>query len=370
MIPLILLSIFLVIFIYFIYINIYFHNMSFQIFLKKIVKKIYKMLFKKNLFDGPVGIKSLYSIEGNNKNNLLKTNNALILNISTSDKSNQAVHPDVIYIDEGFGFSKKNKYWMVCTPYPNQDDRFENPEIFCSEDGFFWDPPKNNINPIVKRPKYFLSHNSDASIILNKDKLIVFFRTSFYEKKNNMNKIQTIESTDGVNWQNIKLLFESKNNLYLSPAVKKLKNEWIMWMVDYQNDDKNILSIYRRTSKNLTDWENNSKVICKNLPQGNIPWHIGVEIVDDKIFCFLTSIEKIGSKKLKNWLARSDDGGHSFNIIKQFENDRKFENWFQYRGSMVYSQIKEKIEIFYSAVDKNNICYIARKDKKKSDFYE
>tara|TARA_B100001179_G_C18545944_1_gene383813 strand:- start:421 stop:1200 length:780 start_codon:yes stop_codon:yes gene_type:complete len=257
---------------------------------------------------------------------------------------------------------------MVCTPYPNQDDRYENPEIFSSIDGFFWHSPQKNVNPIVKKPNNFLSHNSDVSMVYHDNKLIVFFRTSFYENKKNRNLIQSIESRDGISWSNLKILMESDSNLYLSPTIKKLKNEWIMWTVDYNNVNKNTLSIYRSISKDLVDWHKRSEVRCDGLPSMTLPWHIGLEIVDEKILCILTGCKKIGGKNSNNWLAKSTDQGFSFQIIKPFESKYNFESWFQYRASILNIGQKNKIQIFYTAVDKRNICYIARRELTISDF--
>ena len=206
-------------------------------------------------------------------------------------------------------------------------------------------------------------------MVYHQNKLTVFFRTSFYEgSKKSRNLIQSIESQDGVNWINLKTLMDSDKNLYLSPAVKRLKDKWIMWTVDYDDENKNSLSIYRGVSDDLVKWSDFSKVNCKGLPSINLPWHIGIEIIDEKILCILTSCEKIGGKKSKNWLARSEDLGFSFEVIKSFENKYKFENWFQYRASIVNINQKDRVQIFYTAVDKKNICYIARKEELISDF--
>ena len=292
----------------------------------------------------------------------------IILNIPTSDNYREAVHPEVIYIDKGFGINR-HKFWMVCTPYPNQDARYENPEVFSSEDGFFWYLPQSGINPIVKKPNDFLSHNSDATIVYHQNKLTIFFRTSFYEgKKKSRNLIQSIESFDGINWINLKTIMDSDKNLYLSPTIKRLKDKWIMWTVDYNTKNKNALSIYRCVSEDLVNWKDFSEVKCKGLPSIALPWHIGLEIIDEKILCVLTSCEKIGGKKSENWLVKSEDLGFSFEVVKSFENKYSFENWFQYRASIVNINQKGKVQIFYTAVDKRNICYIARKEELISNF--
>ena len=352
-------TIFLLILLYFLFLNKSFHEMTFKIFVKKILRKVFKIFFKKNLFATPIGERSPYFVYNNKKNNFSQKGDSIILNVPTSDNYREAVHPEVIYIREGFGV-KKHQFWMVCTPYPNQDDRYENPEVFSSGDGFFWFSPGKDINPIATKPKDFLSHNSDTSIVYNENKLTVFFRTSFYESGNkNRNLIKSIETRDGIHWENLKTLMESNNNLYLSPTVKKIKNEWVMWTVDY--DGKNNLSIYRSTSKDLVNWNNLSKANCKGLPKNILPWHIGMEIINNEILCIITSCEEIGGGKSKNWLAKSLDLGFSFKVNKPFESTYNFENWFQYRASVVNINQKDKVQIFYTAVDKKNNCHIARK---------
>jgi len=339
--------------------------MSFKIFFMKIFKKIFKIIFKKDLFKMPIGEKSPF-YAGQKKENI-KFSDTVLLNIPTSDNFRQAVHPDVIYIKEGFG-KNKQKFWMACTPYPNQDDRYENPEVFSSDDGLCWAPPNEKMNPIFKKPKDFLSHNSDTAIIYDNKKLIVFFRSSFYKNGKFRNLLQSIESDDGENWKNLKVLMQSDKNHFLSPSIKKIKNEWIMWTVDCEGRDEKTLSVYRRASDDLINWKKSTKVQCINLPKMIFPWHLGLEIINDKIACIITSCEKFGGKKSSNWIAASDDLGFSFKMIKPFEKKYNFENWFQYRASIVNTFDNKKVEVYYTAVDKKNICYIAKKELQLTDF--
>ena len=65
-------------------------------------------IFKKNPFDYPVGEKSVYHTI-NAKNNLSQTGKTILLNIPTSDNFAQAVHPDVIFIKDGFETISLNK---------------------------------------------------------------------------------------------------------------------------------------------------------------------------------------------------------------------------------------------------------------------
>ena len=50
------------------------------------------------------------------------------LGTPTYDSRGQVVHPDVLYVPDGFG-PEKWPYWMAMTPYPNGNDAYENPSI-------------------------------------------------------------------------------------------------------------------------------------------------------------------------------------------------------------------------------------------------
>ena len=47
--------IFLLIFFYFLFLNKNFHQMTFSIFIQKIIRKIFKTIFRKNPFSSPIG---------------------------------------------------------------------------------------------------------------------------------------------------------------------------------------------------------------------------------------------------------------------------------------------------------------------------
>jgi hypothetical protein len=55
-----------------------------------------------------------------------------LVEIPTYDDSYQLTHPKVLYFSEGWNHYK---YWMSMTPYPQQNDYFENPSIVVSNDG-------------------------------------------------------------------------------------------------------------------------------------------------------------------------------------------------------------------------------------------
>src|SRR5690625_791280 len=67
------------------------------------------------------------------------------LNIRTYDGYNRTVHPDVIYFENGWN---DYKYWMVHTPFPFDNDFWENPSIIVSNDGISWKDAPGITNPI------------------------------------------------------------------------------------------------------------------------------------------------------------------------------------------------------------------------------
>jgi hypothetical protein len=72
------------------------------------------------------------------------------LEIPTYDGSGQVVHPSVIDVWNEYGIPRWSgyRYWMVLTPYPYSQDRYENPSLYASNDGLNWVVPQNITNPL------------------------------------------------------------------------------------------------------------------------------------------------------------------------------------------------------------------------------
>lgn len=111
--------------------------------------------------------------------------------VDTYDGSDQTVHPSVVAIPAGWnGY----KYWMAITPYPDGDADFENPSIYCSNDGSTWATPVGLTNPVVAAlvsPLY----NADPHLYYENNKLYLAWVTS-----ESPYSVYLIESTDGVVW--------------------------------------------------------------------------------------------------------------------------------------------------------------------------
>ncbi|PLT31801.1 hypothetical protein [Peribacillus deserti] len=122
----------------------------------------------------------------------------VLLDIKTSDGTGQATHPDVIFIESGFG-SAKWRYWMVMSPYKDNNNQLGNPEVLASHDGLIWEVPSgltNPITPAVGSPSYY----SDAVLVHYNNQLYLFYRLSDLKSTPNHDEIHLKTSLDGVTW--------------------------------------------------------------------------------------------------------------------------------------------------------------------------
>jgi hypothetical protein len=125
----------------------------------------------------------------------IMTNDNTPLGITTYDGSNQLTHPCVLYREEGWnGY----KYLMAMTPYPNYNNRVENPSMRYSNDGISWVQIQGQPDPIVPEPK--IGFHSDVTIELVDNTLYLFYRWSETSPENNHLYYRYTTTTDGVHW--------------------------------------------------------------------------------------------------------------------------------------------------------------------------
>lgn len=125
----------------------------------RIYNKIHKFVFRT-----PVAMKP-----GRELNIDVKSLNAI------DDKyGDWLIHPCVRYIPKGFA---GHKWWMVVTPYPNYDSKYENPILYYGE-GNDNTPPQNwKFVGIVQGP-YKKGYNADCNLHYDGDKLWIFWKES------------------------------------------------------------------------------------------------------------------------------------------------------------------------------------------------
>lgn len=288
----------------------------------------------------------------------VRLHHPILLNLSTSDGSGQACHPDVVHIPEGFG-EKKWTYWMVCTPYPYADIAYENPEIFVSYDGLHWAVPDGMHNPLAQKPQNSVDHNSDPDIVFHENKLWLFYRETLRSRSPAENRIYLRQSADGVSWSSpVEVLREDTGTHLLSPAVLHDGRCFWMWTVELHQKE---LTLMRRRSTDGIHWpETPERATLRGLEQGRKPWHIDVVQDENRFSAILVSCVQFGGSGSRIHYVYSEDGltwnANSFLLQQAYE----FESNLQYRATLHKTHgLFREYELWYSAASSTELFSIA-----------
>ena len=190
------------------------------------------------------------------------------------DGSGQMVHPDVLYIPEGWGSPNSYTYWMAVTPYPWGNDDYENPSVLVSEDGIQWDVPPGLTNPLVPNPPD--GHHCDTDVVRVGDELFVYYmlggtsvHTSF---------LQLMRSSDGVNWSGPTTVLTHPDYL-VSPTFLDLEGQVHCWYVASAGCSASSSTVHRRSSTDGIGWGAEQDV-SMSLP-GQVIWHVDIQQTPD-----------------------------------------------------------------------------------------
>jgi hypothetical protein len=228
------------------------------------------------------------------------TNNIKPLYITTMDKTNQPLHPNVVYIADGFnGY----KYWMVETPLPKNvppySDRYECPHIHCSNDGVEWTVPTGLINPIdnltlseIANVDYF----SDPHLVIKNGVLECWYRITHshsteYPGFTLPTWLLRKTSTDGVTWttrevmNNFQDVTSGLYNMVRSPSLWWDGTKYIMYFGDKLGTDITPKNIVRAESTDGLIWVNRVNCILNGLQ--NDKWHMDVSYSNNKYHLIL-----------------------------------------------------------------------------------
>jgi hypothetical protein len=282
----------------------------------------------------------------------------ILLNLETSDGSGQACHPDVVFIPGGFG-ARNWTYWMVCTPYPYQDERFENPEIFAGYDGVNWEIPEGAQNPIVPALNNAKDHHSDPDIIFHENQLWLFYRKTLRSRSPRENRIYLMQSADGVRWSSpVEILSEKAEMELLSPAVIHDATCFVMWTVEIHRGE---FKIMRRSSRDAVNWSTSEPAAIIGLQNGRHAWHIDVIQENGRLSAALVScLGASGDGSRIHYIYSEDHGRTWFDTGFLFEQAYEFEANLQYRATLRKSEECTAVyELWYSAASFANMFSIA-----------
>ena len=239
-----------------------------------------------------------------NKRRQVKSS-AVLLHIPTSDGSGQACHPSVVHVPGGLGGFP---YWMANTPYAANSHKLENPEVFASHDGLFWEVPPGVHNPLVPPPPGDDRHyHSDPCLLSHDGQLWLYFRTSDEEVRPRRDWLSLMVSGDGKNWSPPQTVIEENGGgLLLSPSVRVIDGEFMMWTVEAEAGAPR-LAVKRRRSLDGIHWSlpATAELIWPGEPRE--PWHVEVTRIGKEL-ALIFSAREPSRTRTQRWYGAVGDG--------------------------------------------------------------
>jgi len=340
-------------------------------------------------------IKKISNVQNNNISNNIIMDTAFQkvnapLEIQTYDGSGQLTHPSVLYFPEGWN---NHKYWAAATPYPNSDDRYENPSIYYFDTpGENWKVPANLVNPVVPQPS--MGFNADPCLAYNKtsNELYCFYRE--YNSTDLNFSYYIIKSSDDVSWSSPILLYNITSNkpilcdhmstlklicleVYIglydfvnyditnekrleggtnnenSNSIVQLPNgTWMMWAQKWDS----AYSIVYRTSTDCLHWSEPKSCNFVDGFSDRTVWHIDVKYIPEYERFLMIQYSNVRNCLT---LAESRDGinwkYYSKSILKPDDkNSTNFANSQLYKSSFTYDPLTDTIHLWYAGVSTEN----------------
>ena len=267
-------------------------------------------------------------------------------------KDTQNVHPKVLYFADGFG---GHRFWMAYTPFPWYIDRYENPSIAFSDDGFVWtnidgnpiDDPKGN------------GYDSDPHLVYRDDLQVLecwYRHVGKYGRPPVEEVLHRRVSKDGVRWSEDERIcgnYSGRYAMLLSPAILWNGAEYQLWSVNRENDYR----IEYRTGTQAGELKKIRELDLKfeipGDPTHYKPWHIDV-IRDNGRYLMLVMCKEEAGSGPRRWdlfLAQSEDNVvYSKPELVLHGTKNGWDNQM-YRASIV--RVEDEYRIYYSAL--NNI---------------
>lgn len=277
----------------------------------------------------------------------------------TYDGSNEAVHPSVVFIKDGFnGY----KYWMALTPYPGGNDDYENPQILVSNDGvnftFF-----NNISSCLAIPHDVSigGHYSDVNLCYTNNELELYFRYNPNLKgskgpNNSSNSVYVMKTKDGLRWSDKKLVL-SDNTFplkysYVSPTIIYEYGTYYIWFSNYSTN------LYLTQTKDWIDFDPVITCVLSDKPDNIKIWHHDVIKSSTGYEAVISAYADENSGVQSLYYSQSKDGYNfsNFDIILKPSSKSAFDNVSLYKASLV--KLPEKYILYYSARNSDGCWHI------------
>jgi hypothetical protein len=263
------------------------------------------------------------------------------------------VHPDVVYIPNGFG---GYPFWMVFTPYPLMDDRFENPTIRASHDGLSWHQIAGVADPIVPGPTSSKMHNADPELVYNLGRLHLIYLT--VQSESDKTSINDMSCDNDLCWTKPTTVFEETG--LVSPTFSVQAGNWQLWFVRKNGlDEKEGCRIVYRKGSSLTSLGKEQP--CTLDIAHHIPWHIDVQRVTEGFEALVAAFPSgTGNSRTRLFHAFSRDGINFVLTRKDpliAPSRLGWDNQMVYRSSFLKDQ-HGNYSIWYSACSWSHHCGI------------
>jgi len=185
------------------------------------------------------------------------------------------VHPDVIHVRDGFaGYS----YWMAFTPYPLENDRFENPTIRASHDGINWQRVVGIPDPLVPPPATRDLHNADPELVYDSRYLHLVYATI----RNETDEVtfNSMRCKSDLQWNKPEVIHKDVGAV--SPTFQIEGDVWHEWFVRFTRLKRNRVSrseLVHRDGPDLASLGDECK--CHVDIPGYVAWHVDVLKVEN-----------------------------------------------------------------------------------------
>lgn len=200
------------------------------------------------------------------------------LTLASHDGSGSATHPSVIHVPGGWG---GYAYWMAMTPYPNGNERHEDPNILASQDGVTWVVPPGLTNPLDDQPGSPGPYNSDTHLAWGPNGQLVCSWRMVDRPNGGQEVIKWRTSTDGVTWtpavEVYRIPLGTSNSSMVSQTLVWLGDRWRMYAVStIPNPNRLIYVESTKATPTSSDW--GPAVACDTggVPGGRDWWHCEV----------------------------------------------------------------------------------------------
>lgn len=279
----------------------------------------------------------------------------------TYDGSGQMVEPTVLYFPNGW---QGYEYWMAASPYPYEDELFENPSILVSHDGQDWSVPPGLTNPIASPTQR--TTLADATVVYDdaSNQLWVYYLHDMHQGSSDgpyRGSLMRTTSADGIHWSTPQVVISGLNTILNSPSVGKVGNKFILWVVDTGTGcSTRTGTVNQRTSSDGINWSA-PQTLNINQP-GYVIWH-------------LNTIPVPARNQLMSLLAAYPNGSNCGHTSLFFANSYDGINWQTYpqtllgpshsgwddveiyRSSLIYDPVNEIIRVWYSAQNAADLAW-------------